>query len=336
MKQYAKKSLPKEIEHAQTRSIFSRASINNISYQKNTSKIRSKTVFNQDFSQIPIRTSSQVQPKLKIGQPEDKYEKEADWMADEVVKIPISDCSDCTARNDNPIQAKKITNSEYRSFHSSPTTVDEALQSSGQPLEPGVRKFMEQHFGHDFSQVKIHANIKSAESAQSLNALAYTVGHDIVFNKNQYNPNSTAGRHLLAHELSHVVQQNKSQMTGSPFVQRVQTGQTKQRSSQTCSMNAFREWLGTGFCIHGRTNAPDGTVVNFHNPAGMDRCSYAEMSIFPLIGFTRVRNGHFSWQANTNLITEIPGSGRLVGAIIGNAACCARVRGVLRLGSCPP
>lgn len=88
-----------------------------------------------------------------------------------------------------------------------PSVVHEVLQSPGQPLDEGVRTFMEPRFGHDFSRVRVHADAKAAESARAVNALAYTVGPDIVFGAGQYAPRLGEGQRLLAHELTHVVQQ---------------------------------------------------------------------------------------------------------------------------------
>jgi hypothetical protein len=88
-----------------------------------------------------------------------------------------------------------------------PSIVPEVLRSPGQPLEPDTRAFMESRFGHDFSQVRVHTDAQAAESARMANARAYTVGREIVFGIGQYAPKTTAGKRLLAHELTHVVQQ---------------------------------------------------------------------------------------------------------------------------------
>jgi len=85
--------------------------------------------------------------------------------------------------------------------------VQSTLAGDGAPLEPATRQFMESRFGHDFGSVRIHADAQAAASAQSVGARAYTVGEDLVFNRGQYEPATPAGRHLLAHELAHVVQQ---------------------------------------------------------------------------------------------------------------------------------
>ena len=78
---------------------------------------------------------------------------------------------------------------------------------SGQPLELGVRGFMENRFGEDFSGVRVHTNEHAAKTAQQLNAVAYTIGRDIFFSAGQYQPQTQEGKRLLAHELTHVVQQ---------------------------------------------------------------------------------------------------------------------------------
>ena len=88
-----------------------------------------------------------------------------------------------------------------------PPLVHEVLRSPGQPLDTDTRAFMEPRFGHDFSHVRVHTDARAAESARAVNALAYTVGRDVIFAAGQYMPGVSAGRGLLAHELTHVVQQ---------------------------------------------------------------------------------------------------------------------------------
>jgi hypothetical protein len=83
------------------------------------------------------------------------------------------------------------------------------LHSGGQALSTEARNFYEPRFGYDFSNVKVHTDSIAAKSAQSINALAYTSGSNIVFNNGQYSPNTDSGKRLLGHELTHVVQQGK-------------------------------------------------------------------------------------------------------------------------------
>jgi hypothetical protein len=88
-----------------------------------------------------------------------------------------------------------------------PPIVHDVLRSPGQPLDPATRAFMEPRFGYDFSRVRVHADARAARSADAVDALAYTVGRDIVFAAGRYAPRSNQGRKLLAHELTHVRQQ---------------------------------------------------------------------------------------------------------------------------------
>jgi hypothetical protein len=89
-----------------------------------------------------------------------------------------------------------------------PSIVSDVLRSPGKPLDPTARAFFEPRFGRDFSQVRIHADDKAAASARAVDAFAYTVGRDIVFGASQFAPGTDSGRRLLAHELTHAVQQS--------------------------------------------------------------------------------------------------------------------------------
>lgn len=100
-----------------------------------------------------------------------------------------------------------------------PPVVQEVLRSPGQPLDLSTRDFFEPRFGHDFSQVRVHTDFQAAKSAQAVNALAYTVGRDIVFDADQYAPQSFGGKKLLAHELAHILQQSSGESKSPKFVQ---------------------------------------------------------------------------------------------------------------------
>src|SRR5207244_7109625 len=86
-----------------------------------------------------------------------------------------------------------------------PPIVHDVLSSSGQPLDTGTRAFMEPRFGHDFGQVRVHTDARAAESAQAVNALAYTVGRNVVFGGGEDAPGTSEGRKVLAHEVRHGV-----------------------------------------------------------------------------------------------------------------------------------
>jgi len=91
-----------------------------------------------------------------------------------------------------------------------PAIVYDVLRSPGQPLDAATRAFFEPRFGHDFSRVRVHADARAAQSATAVNAHAYTLGNQVAFGVGEYSPSTERGRHLLAHELAHVVQQSES------------------------------------------------------------------------------------------------------------------------------
>jgi len=127
---------------------------------------------------------------------------------------PTGECQEC---REKALQRNTRSSALVpRNDSSVPPIVHEVLRSPGQPLDPATRTFFEPRFGHDFSQVRVHTNDKAAESARSVNALAYTVGQNVAFGAGQYAPGTVNGARLLAHELTHVAQQAD---TGRPVTQ---------------------------------------------------------------------------------------------------------------------
>jgi hypothetical protein len=123
---------------------------------------------------------------------------------------PAGECEACRKKREAAIQRAAVTSASVGAV---PPIVHDVLRSPGQPLDSATRGFMEPRFGRDFSQVRVHNGAKAAESAQKVNALAYTVGRDVVFGSEQFAPQTSQGRRLLAHELAHVVQQNDQNMS---------------------------------------------------------------------------------------------------------------------------
>lgn len=114
-----------------------------------------------------------------------------------------------TTRDD--VSRKENSGSGGIAGNPAPSIVHDVLSSGGgSPLEHGTRSFMEDRFGQDFSNVRVHTNDHAADSAKAIDAKAYTSGNNIVFDNGQYNPGSQSGQTLLAHELAHVVQQSGS------------------------------------------------------------------------------------------------------------------------------
>jgi hypothetical protein len=124
-----------------------------------------------------------------------------------------------------------------------PPIVHEVLRAPGRPLDPATRAFFEPRFGHDFSQVRIHIGAQAAESARTVNALAYTVGSDIVFDDGLFHPGTLAGKHLLAHELTHAVQQRSARFPDEESDEEVVIGDPSDRSEKEADAIADRVLL---------------------------------------------------------------------------------------------
>ncbi len=162
--------------------------------------------------------SRALQAKLKISQPGDIYEQEADRVAEQVMRMPEPKIQrqplhvkpliqrQVLEEKEEISQAKDIAGQSTTITPSIESRISE-LQSGGQPLDPATRAFFEPRFGQDFSGVRVHTDAKAAEVARAVNARAFTVGRDVVFGIEQYSQRSTEGRRLLGHELTHVVQQ---------------------------------------------------------------------------------------------------------------------------------
>ncbi|MCJ7615619.1 MAG: DUF4157 domain-containing protein [Desulfobacterales bacterium] len=220
-----------------------------------------RTLGNQAVENL-IRSGT-LQARLRIGPPGDKYEQEADRVAEAVVRMPehkaVSSgapyiqkaCPTCEGQElkrqpikeeeEEKLQRKpkeeeeeklqrKPKEEEEEKLQKKPNEEKEELQTKsnsgrsfeishniesqiqslkggGQPLSENSRAFYEPRLGHDFSHVRVHTDTQAAKLAESVNAQAFTVGKDVVFSAGHYAPEKTEGKKLLAHELTHVVQQ---------------------------------------------------------------------------------------------------------------------------------
>jgi uncharacterized protein DUF4157 len=168
-------------------------------------------------SRVPLASASLgIQPKLKMGEPNDKFERQADRVA-EMVMHSTRPCSNVASSSDLPT-------STYPAGLQG--QVNE-LAHGGQALPPSLRAFFEPRFGLDFSQVRIHTDDRSAMAAGRLRARAFTMGSDIVFGDGEFAPDTTGGKALLAHELAHTTQQQKGAVGNHSSAQGLTSATTK-------------------------------------------------------------------------------------------------------------
>ncbi|MCP4599005.1 MAG: DUF4157 domain-containing protein [Proteobacteria bacterium] len=139
--------------------------------------------------------SNGVQAKLKVGSTDDPLEREADEVAEEIEDEPIEN-----AEEKGIVQAKSSANGKQ-------IEKEEIALTGGSPIPESVREEFESRMGYDFSDVRVHNDRSSEIAARSINAKAFAIGKDIAFDNGKYQPESSEGRKLLAHELTHVVQQ---------------------------------------------------------------------------------------------------------------------------------
>jgi uncharacterized protein DUF4157 len=181
------------------------------------------------------RAVAGLQPKLTISQPGDHYEIEADRVADRVMRAPEPQvqracacggtCDDCKQEEESFLQRSVAPAATMPA--GAPASVATVLTARGEPLDAATRAFMEPHLGADLGAVRIHRDDNAAQSARDIQAVAYTVGHNVVFGHGQYAPHTNAGRRLLAHELVHTIQQN-----AIPAVEREQQQAIQSRTDQ--------------------------------------------------------------------------------------------------------
>ena len=145
----------------------------------------------------------------------------------------------CAACNKKGLSAQRQVVDKQSEHTEIPPIVNEVLRSPGKPLDGETRAFMEPRFGHDFSGVRVHTDTKAAESARAVDALAYTVGRDIVLGSSHAVSNTRPGRELIAHELAHVVQQSNVSAAG-PVERMSSPGDVSEGAADVAGEGALR------------------------------------------------------------------------------------------------
>ena len=179
----------------------------------------------------PRKQAGTAQAKLRVSTPGDPQEREADRVAERVMRMPEGQRSagrisvgkawpgrGTIARQAEPEEEERLRDEDLLSMKEAPggdhqlpadfSSRFESVRSGGRPLEAELQGSFAQRFGHDFSRVRVHTDSAAQQSARSIHARAYTVGHDIVFAPGEYRPAERSSQALIAHELTHVLQQS--------------------------------------------------------------------------------------------------------------------------------
>jgi Domain of unknown function (DUF4157) len=201
------------------------------------------TTQKQEKSAFTPASTGLLQRKLTIGSSNDPLELEADRVADRVMAAPANS----TISGASPRIQRFTGQTNGQANMEAPASVDRVLSSPGRPLDPELQQDMGQRFGHDFSRVRVHTGVEAARSARDMSASAYTVGHNIVFDSGKYESDTNRGRRLVAHELTHVLQQSKP------------NGTMVQRAIQPEDISV--EMNGREFELSGPITLPNGTML---------------------------------------------------------------------------
>lgn len=161
-----------------------------------------------------------AQAKLTVSAPNDVYEQEADRVAESVTKAINSRIQPQAEEEEEEVIQMQLAESESATVSEELETSINNARGNGQPLSDIVREPMERAFGADFSGVRVHTDSEADLLNQHLGARAFTTGQDIFFRQGEYSPGSDSGQKLIAHELTHVVQQGASRANRSGIVQR--------------------------------------------------------------------------------------------------------------------
>jgi hypothetical protein len=241
-------------------------------------------MYGHDRGGMPVHSSAAtaIQTKLAINRPGDSYEQEADRVSEHIMRASEPGVQRrCTCGGTPPLSLQRMGRDVAGPVADgvAPPIVHDVLRSPARSLDRETRAFMEPQFGHDFSGVRIHDGPGASRAADAVQAQAFTAGNDIVFGSGKYAPSTPAGRKLLAHELTHVVQQGAA----PGRLQRAPKGGTAAPKAEACPPKEpnereeaakaqlqlvetipQQEWLIHGFPIGGSeiTGAEAGSFIS--------------------------------------------------------------------------
>ncbi|HMG13848.1 MAG TPA: DUF4157 domain-containing protein, partial [Saprospiraceae bacterium] len=279
------------------------------------------------FEPVHAHIAPTVQMKMTVNKPGDKFEREADNMAEKIMRMPDSNSSSkedkIQRQSDDKLQKKeedkiqkantkednlqkKEENKIQRNGSESAPAVNANTQSAiqnktaggGQPLSNDVRNYMEPRFGADFSNIRVHNDAESAGLSNQLSARAFTYKNNVFFSRDQYQPGTGEGKQLLAHELTHTIQQGHA-VQRSPQVSTTTTPPPLQRLGMQDALDYFAD---KAYYIPGFRML---TIIMGFNPINMRSTDRSAANILRAL-IELIPGGHFITQAldNHGVITK--------------------------------
>ncbi|KAF0195069.1 MAG: hypothetical protein FD166_3126 [Bacteroidetes bacterium] len=285
--------------------------------QKSGSSFFAKAGGGDFFAPVRQGTQTIIQTKLAVNKPGDKFEREADSVAERVMrmsggarsvdegkKIESQVEEKVQRREDNSLPEKEAGN---QNPDESTQTAIRSKTGGGMPLPRPVRDFMEPRFGNDFSNVRIHNDDQSSQLSRQLNARAFTHKNHIFFGSGQYNPDTKQGKQLLAHELTHVVQQGSSPgLSNQGVAPAVPVSESRilQQTGESGSQLIQRNTMDTN--AEGSGLAPDATTGFFRRIGAAIGAGIAAATSWIQGIASRIRAGiAAAWSWVSNLASRI-------------------------------
>lgn len=275
-----------------------------------------------------------IQTKLKIGEPGDKYEQEADRIADEVMRMPepsvqrqikpeeeeemvytktiasqitplVKRQADFLEEEEEEIIQPKHSSSQVTiAIPAIEVGIQSLRQNSGQPLSADLRAFMEPRFGRNFSNIRIHTGSQAEQLSRSLNAGAFTIGNDIILRTRQFNPESNSGKKLLAHELTHTIQQGAVQNVRSTVGGVIQRGDPEESAQPSVENQEAQDFvkerlhipLQEAFIVQvKKILEKKGNSIDFHDKMALK----AILSLLPISDIKKLEKELLLWAEHT-------------------------------------
>ncbi len=266
--------------------------------QRKCASCGNHTLAGDECSECRKKKWKEVQTKLKIGDSDDAYEREADRIADQVMAMPTP-----VTPNKTPIKVQRFSGYASGEAAEAPPSVERVLSSPGRPLPPDLAEDMGKRFGYDLSDVRIYSDITAAKSATDVYSRAYTANKRIVFGEGEYSPDTQRGKKLLVHELSHVLQQSTSSPNSTLLTRQPKSVRTHptEKTIHSGINHALQRAILTGQDVYEKVNRDRIFEFFAHDIGYKDNLPHGIQDHVSRLGFTSGRAIH----GNNGLVIRV-------------------------------